>query len=456
MTRPLAALLAPVMVAAAASAAGAARADTLIDRCQASVCRARLSPQQLLGEVQELVLQARYAEARPLLAALSQAPGVRLEYRFLSGYVAQKTNDLKTAAAFYRAILTDDPNQTRVRLELARVMLLQGKRQGADRQFRLAEQDADLPPEIARTIRATRDVIRSQRDWSLNVDAGIMPDSNINNATSADNINVYLGGQAVPLALDDSARPRSGVGRFGSVDAGLRLPAFGESMMLVDLDAVGTDYDGRDFDDLAIEAAVGPELPVGERLRVRAQAVGAQRMFGGRVAMRQAGIKGGVETMLSRVGRLGVQFDARRTFQAFDPGYTGWQWGGYATYEHAVAKAIVASGGIFARRDALTSAAFSSTEGGVIAGIGGELPLGLNVAVSGTASRAVYDAPLYFFSAAARRDWRFTARATLGVRAWRIAGLSPSINASVSRIDSTLDYYAATRMRYRFTLARYF
>lgn len=454
MRRLRAAVLA-ALAAALLPAPAAADSESIIDRCVAQTCVARLTPVQALGEVQKLIAAARYAEARPLLVALSGVPALRFEYRFLSGLVAQQTNDLATAARFYREILVDDPSQTRVRLELARVMMLQGKRQSADRQFRIAEQDDDLPPEIARTIRAARNVIRSQRAWRLNVDAGIAPDTNINNATSADSINVYLGGQAVPLTLNESAKPRSGLGRTGSIDAGLRLPA-GGTVMLLDVNGVGTDYDGTDFDDFALEAAGGPELALSDRTRVRAQVVGAQRLYGGRVATRQAGIKGGYETLLSSTDRLGVQIDARRTFAAFDDGYSGWQVGGYATYEHAVAKAVVASGGLFARRDALREKAYSSTELGLIAGIGGELPYGINLAFSGTASRARYDAPLYFFSLDPRRDWRFSARATLGVRALRIAGLSPSVSATVSRIDSSIDYYAASRVRFRFALARYF
>lgn len=432
------------------------RAEPLIDRCTAAECRARLTAPQLLGEIQALIDAGRFVDARPMVAALASVSTMKLEYRFLSGFIAQQTNDLDGAVRFYRAILVDDPSQTRVRLELARVMMLQGKKQSADRQFRLAEQDADLPPEIARTIRAARNIIRSQRAWRLNVDAGLAPDTNINNATSADSINVYLGGQAVPLTLDESARPRSGLGRTGSIDAGLRLPAWGEAMMLVDVNGVGTDYDGSSFDDFAFEGAAGPEIPLSERTRIRMQAVGAERLYGGRVATRQAGIKGGVETMLSVSGRLGIQIDARRTFAAFDRDYSGWQLGGYATYERAVARAIVASGGGFLRRDALREAAYSSTEAGAIAGIGGELPHGINLGLSGTASRAVYDAPVFLFALDPRRDWRFSARATLGVRSLRVAGLSPSFSVSVSRIDSTVRYYTTTRTRFRFALARYF
>lgn len=456
MRRLGAALLALAALAGFVPAAADASSASIIDRCTAQTCVARLTPAQLLGEVQALVDQSRWAEARPLLAALQQVPGFSLEYRFLSGFVAAQTGDLERAAGFYRAILTDDPKQTRVRLELARVMMLQGKRQSAERQFRIAEDDEDLPPEIARTIRAARDVLRSQKMWSVNIDAGIAPDSNINNATSSDQINVYLGGQAVPLTLNESARARSGLGRTGSVDASLRLPAWGESMALFDLDAIGTDYDGKDFDDYAFEGAAGVEMPLSPRNRLRVQAVGAQRLYGGRVATRQAGLKGGLETMLSRSGRLGVQLDARRTFAAFDDAYSGWQVGAYATYERAVARAVVASGGVFGRRDSLKASAYSSTEGGVIAGIGGELPHGINAAFSATASRAVYDAPMWFFSAEPRRDWRYSGRVTLGVRALRVMGLSPSVSFSVSRIDSNLDFYTTTRGRFRFALARYF
>lgn len=460
MIRALAA--AAFALAAAALTPSPARADSIaapasiLDRCTAGRCEARLTPAQLLAEVQTLVAQGRYPEAKGLLGALAQAPGMKLEYRFLSGFVAQKTGDLNGAADFYKAILTDDPGQTRVRLELARVMMMQGKKQSADRQFRIAEEDGDLPPEIARTIRAARTAIRGSKAWRLNIDAGLAPDTNINNATSADSINVYLGGQALPLTLDESARPRSGVGRTASIDAGVRLPAWGESMLLVDATAIGTDYDGTDFDDYAFEAAAGPEVPLDPATHVRAQAVASQRLYGGQVATRQAGLKGGAETLLSRRDRLGVQIDARRTFAAFDDSFSGWQLGAYATYERAVAKAVVASGGVFVRRDALKEAAFSSKEAGVIAGIGGELPYGINLAVSGTASRATYDAPTFFFDPDPRRDWRYTARATLGVRALRVAGFSPSVNASISRIDSSIGYYAATRTRLRFALARYF
>ena len=436
--------------------AGGAGAEPLIDRCTAQVCKARLTPDQLVNEVQALVVAGRYDDARPMVAAMAAAPALKLQYRFLSGYIAAKSNDLETAARFYREILTEDPSQTRVRLELASVLMMQGKPQSADRQLRIAEDDHELPPEIARTIRGARDVIRSRRAWSLNVDAGLVPDSNINNATSSDTINVYLGGQALPLSVDESAKPRSGLGKTASIDAGLRLPIAKDMLLLVDADAVGTDYKGNTFDDYAYEAAVGPELRLSDTRRVRVQAVAAQRDYGHQVATRQVGLKGGYEARVGARSQLGLQIDARRTFAKFDRSFSGWQVGAYATLERAVTKGMIASTGGFVRRDALRAGAFSNVEVGAIAGLGGELPHGLNFAVSGSASRALYDKPLGFFSPEPRRDWRYGARVTLGTRKLRVAGLSPSVSWSISRIDSTLGYYANTRSRFRFALARYF
>ena len=117
---------------------------------------------------------------------------------------------------------------------------------------------------------------------------------------------------------------------------------------------------------------------------------------------------------------------------------------------------LVVSGGGFARRDSLRAAPYSNTEVGVIAGFGGELPHGITFGISGTASRARFDDNIPLFSIDPRDDWRFSARATVGNRGWRVLGFSPQISASYSRVDSSIPYFANDRLRFRFALARYF
>ncbi len=433
-----------------------ARAESILDRCTAETCQARLTSAQLLHEIEELILDKRYDDAKPLLAALAANPALHFETRFLGGYIAEQTGDLAHAESLFRAILVDDPKQTRVRLELGKVLLARGHRASADHQLRLAEQDGDLPPEIARTIRSVRTIIRSQRAWTLNFDIGIAPDSNINNATAADTVTVLFGTQPIPLTLDKAARARSGTGVTASVDAGLRLPVAKGVSAVVDVDAFGTQYPGTDYDDLSLEVTAGPEFKLSRAAQLRIEGVAAERDFGNRIASRQLGVKLGFETMVGKANRLGLQVDARHTYARFDPNYSGWQMGAYATYERVVARSLIASASVFARADRLTARAYSNTEVGGVAGIGGELPMGFNIGLSAGGSRAVYRAPLPIFSVEPRKDWRLNARLTVGNRKIRVLGFSPSASISYGRSDSTIHYYSTQRTRFRVALARYF
>jgi tetratricopeptide (TPR) repeat protein len=451
-----AALLAPAAAGAQTQAAPQAPPETLVDRCQAATCKAVLTADQLAGEAQRMIEAKRYDEARPLIHALAQLPEHRFEARFLTGQLASATGFHADAAKQYKKILADDPGQTRVRLELGREMLAMGHTASADKQFKIAEQDQDLPDDVAKTIRRVRDVIRSHRAWRLDVDFGIAPDSNINNATGADTVNILWAGTTLPLTLDPQAQARSGTGETASVSAGLRLPIAHKISALLDFDGAGTNYSGTAYDDYQVQAAGGAELRLSQTASISLETVGAQRWYGGKAVSRQIGVKGGFQVQLSGREQLGVQLDARRTNALFDNSYDGWQTAFYATYERAVSKSLVASTGVFARRDWLKAGAYSSLELGAIAGFGGELPYGITFGLSGTASHAVFDAPMPIFSLEPRKDWRWTARATLGNRRWALWGFSPQVSASYSRIASTLPYFANDRLRFQFALARYF
>lgn len=448
------------MIAAAfvAAAPGAARAQQALSApdCSYGLCTVQLTPQQLLSRAEQLVASGRYEEARPMIDALAQAPGFEFQTRFLSGFVAQRSGDLTKAADQYKAILSDDPTQTRVRLELASTMMAMGQAQAADRQFRLAEQSGDLTPEVARTIRTVRDVIRQQRAWRFDFSFGIAPDSNINNATSVDTVVGRFGDVEIPLELSEEARARSGTGQTATASAGLRLPVARQMSMLVDVDTAGTNYSGSAYDDYSAQLAVGPELRIGQIASISLQAVGSQRWFGGDLLTRQAGVRIGGQTAAGPRARLGIQLDMRRNDARFDDGFSGWQGGLYATYERGVSRTLVASAGLFARRDWLREAAWSSRELGGTLGLGGELPLGVNFGVSGTVSRALFDAPITFFSDEPRRDWRLVGRATLGYRKLRFLGFSPQVSYAYTRVATPVSIYDNRRSRFTFSLARYF
>lgn len=419
-------------------------------------CIISMTAEQLLAKTQKLVEKKEYAVAKPLAEALGEAPGYELQSRFLMGFIAVETGDLKGAEAQFRAILKDDPKQTRVRLELGRVMMLQGKDGSADYHLRLAEDDKDLPAEIAKTVRGARSVLRDRRNWHFSFNLGLAPDSNINSATSAETVNINFGPFELPLTLDPNARQKSGIGQTGGFSGGMRLKAGDNMAILLDADGRFVNYSGTFADDVQMQFAAGPELKLNQTSSISLQGLAEQRWYGGKVANRDFGARLNYQKVLDAGQRIGIEIDGRHTDSHFADAYSGWIVGTNATYERIVARSFIASLSIFGRKDMLQSPVYSSTSYGVAAGVGGELPWGLNAGVSGSVSRAKFDMPQYIYSNERRDDWRFFGRAYLGARSIKVMGFSPSVEYSFSKVESNYTLYESTRHRVNFKLARYF
>lgn len=450
---------APASTAAAPPAAMLAAGTTqagITPTCFAGQCEYRLTGPQLLALAERLISDKKYEEARPLVAALRAAPDMGVPYNFLEGMIAIETGDPKTAEAHFRTILHDDPKQTRVRLELARALMAQGDRIGAEYHLRLAQDADDLPPDIARAITQARRVLRSKRDLQFGFDFGLAPDTNINSATNAETVDVNFGPVTLPLTLDEQARARSGTGVTANLFGSLRLPSSERMSFVIDLDAAMINYKGKDADDYSVQLAAGPELRIGQLTTLTLQGVGLYRWYAGKVAARQAGGKATLQHDLSRSQRMGLQFDTRYSSSDFGDAYNGWQVGLVGTYDHVIDKSFIASASVFARREFMKVKSNANSTVGVNLGIGGELPLGINAGVSGGVSYSRYDEPLYFFSSERREDWRWQARAYVGMRKIRVLGFSPSAEYRYASVDTNYLLYRNERHRVNFKLARYF
>lgn len=427
--------------------------------CETRGCSMQLTAPQLMAMTEKMIADKQFDEARPLIAALRADPGMQTSARFLDGLIALETGDTATATKEFRAVLAEEPGLTRVRLELARALIAKGDLSAADYHLKLAENDGDLPPDIAREVRSARNVIRGQRKWQFGFDIGIAPDSNINSATSAETVNVNFGPDRLPLTLDEEAKSRSGTGITASMFGNLRLPASASTAIVADLDASMVNYDGKQFDDYSLQLAAGPEFRVSPATRLTLQGVGLMRWYGGNVAARQAGGKATLQFDIATGKRVGLQFDGRHTDSDFGEGYTGWQLGVVATYEQVIGKSAIASLALYGRRDLMKLESHSNGTIGATLGIGAELPLGINAGVSGGVSHARYDAPQPFFAERPdqrRADWRYNARVYAGLRKIRVLGFSPSIEYQFQKVDTNYALYRSNRHRAEFKLARYF
>ena len=447
-------LVAALMGAATLSAAPAL-GDPLAPDC-AQACTVTLTPPQLLAQAERLVAAREFDTARPMVQALTNIPGYRMQTHFLAGYIAVETGQYDDAIAHFRAALVTNPQATRIRLELARTLMLRGKDGGADYNYRLAEQDDSLPPEILATVKAARNLLRDRRLWHLSADFGIAPDSNITGGTDADTIDVTFGNQILPFTLQGNARKRSGLGQTASVNGGWRFKLSEASAILVDGSAQGVNYEGTSVDDFTGQIAVGPQYRFSTETSVSLQGIASQRWFGGARAATQFGARSQLQHLLTRGQRIGLTIDARHTNSGFSSEYDGWSLGAYGSYERVVMRAFIASASIFARTDQLSSPIYSNREFGFNLGIGGELPLGINAGFSGGVSRATYEKALFSLSPEPRKDWRYSGRVYAGLRSVRLFGLSPSITYTFSRSDSSILLYQNDRQRFAFNLAKYF
>jgi hypothetical protein len=444
------------LLAASALTAAPLTAAPLAESCGAGQCQMKITVDQMLAHASMLVEARRFDEAKPVVAALAQAPNLGMETHFLRGYIAVETGDTATAIKEFRASLAIDPKQTRVRLELARALMMQGKDGGAAYHFRLAAQDNGLSPEIRATIQAQRGILRDRKPWHASTDFGFAPDSNITNGTSAETVDLVVGNQTIPLTLDENARARSGLGQTASLSAGYRFKIGDRGAFLVDGDAQGVNYKGTYNDDYTVQLAAGPEFRPTEATSISIQGLGLQRWYGGDRAVTQIGARLAMQHTIGEDQRVGLTLDARHSASGLQDAYSGWNFALYATYERVIARSMIASASLFARTDRLNEEAYSSKELGLSLGIGGELPHGINAGITGTASRAIYGAPLAALSNDPRADWRLSGRIYAGVRSLRVMGFSPSVSYTYTLNASSLSLYESKRSRFAFNLARYF
>jgi len=424
--------------------------------CSLGQCTYRLAPGQLLALAEKLVLARKYDEARPLVTALRGAPGMEIPHGFLDGLILLGEGDAKAAAGQFRAILEAHPEQTRVRLELARALLALRNYDGAEYHLRLAAEDESLPEDIARVIGDARNVIRSNRRFRFGFDFGFAPDTHLNSATAAETIDVNFGSTRLPLELDDDARERSGVGVTASGYASLRLPTAEAMSLVFDTNLSMINYEGGNLDDYTIQVAGGPELRLEEGRTLTLQAIALNRWYGGDTAALQFGARATLQQEIGRDKRVAFQLDGRHNVSEINPGFDGWQVAANLTYEQVVERSAIVSASLIGRREFDAVDAYSNTTVGVSGGIGGELPLGINAGFSGGATWSRFDEPQEFFSFEHREDWRLQGRAYAGLRNVRVAGFSPSAEYQYIRVDSNYPLYASDRHRIQFKLARFF
>jgi Tfp pilus assembly protein PilF len=247
----------------------------------------RATAADLFGLVENLVRRGRGVEAERVLALLSGDPSVnvRNEARFRRAKMLVLRGSNREAALLLRRILDESPSATPVRLHLAQLLHHLGDNEAAWRELRAAQAEA-LPPAAARLVDRYSEALRASRPRGATVEIALAPDSNINRATRGDTLSTVLG----DFAIDEGGKAKSGTGLSLRAQAFARQPV-GQlrGNLLLRVIALADIYKKKEFNDVALAIAAGPELEFG-RNRINAELELAQRWLGQEPYLRSASV----------------------------------------------------------------------------------------------------------------------------------------------------------------------
>jgi tetratricopeptide (TPR) repeat protein len=407
-----------------------------------------LSAAEVFAAADALVAQGRLADAEILLTGLTHDPSLdyRSEARFRLGRLRAAQSDLAGAIRWYRALLDEKPDAAAVRLELARTYALANDEEAARRELRRVGA-AGLPEDVARVVDQFALALRSRRLLGGSIEVDLAPDSNINRASSSGQIDTVLG----PLTPDADARATSGVGLT------LRAQGFwrsgnGPTSMLARLTGQGDLYRKSRFDDVALSAAIGPELRRGDA-RWRPALLYVRRWFGGHPYSQAMGGTLNWLRVLTPASQIEVEATSAYTYYRFRV-QDGMLYDLNVNYDRALSERFsVRASARATRADARDPgyATWSGTLGGLAA-----RRLGRQTGfVQASATRLAADNRLNLFPQT-RQDWRLDMVAGLLLDQWRFADLSPVLRLRYSVARSTVDLYRFRQLRLEFGLSREF
>ncbi|MBO9670100.1 MAG: DUF560 domain-containing protein [Sphingobium sp.] len=455
LSRP--SLMSGVLLACASAQAAAQPAQPESPAAQAPVLSSdgraltNLSAAQLFDIADQARKAGHDPDAEAIYKALSQDPVVttRSEARFRLGMMYADQKRYTDAALAFRAILDEQPEAARVRLELARVLTAMGDEGGARAQLRQA-QATGLPPDVALVVDRFQAALRSNKTFGGTFEAAVAPDSNINRATDAKTLDTVI----APLTLSEDARRQSGIGAHlaGQVYARLRLSP--QVALVPRLSGDGTFYKNSEFNDLSGSALLGLEWQANAKDRVMPSAGVTWRTYGGHPYARTFSTDLRWTHVLGRRAQLDTSFSFGTTRYLKNALQDGQLYNLGLTLERALSARSGVAVSLNGNRQTARDRGYATASGGLTL-IGwrdmGKTTLFLNA----TARRLESDARIGLFKDR-RKEWFLRAGAGATFRQIEIAGFSPVVRVAYERNFSTVGIYDYHRVNVDFGITRAF
>ena len=394
-----------------------------------------VSAAQLFDIAEQARIAGRTADAEEIFKALARDPDlqVRSEARFRLGMMLSEAGRNADAALAFRAILDEQPAATRVRLELARVLAAMGDEGRARQQLRQA-QASGLPADVAQVVDRFASALRSNRRFGGNFELAMAPDSNINRATDAKELDTII----APLTLSDDAREQSGIGLHATGQVYARLGLTNRLTLVPRLSGDGTFYRESQFNDLSGSALIGLEWQNG-RSRIMPSAGITWRTYGGEAYARTTTADMRWTHRIGRRAQTDVGFSYGRNHYLRN----SLQDGDLFSLSAGVERALSARSGIGVQMSGMRQTArdpgYATASGGIT--LLGWRDMGrTTVFANAMVRRLESDARLFPFTDR-RKEWFWRGSAGATFRQIEVAGFSPVVRVAYERNQSTVGIY---------------
>jgi outer membrane protein len=426
-------------------------AQNVLAPVTAEVQNIELTAAQLFAAADSLAKASEFDEAIALLTALTTNPNpeFRAEARVRIARIYIAKGDLRTATLWYQKLLDEKPNAASVRVELANALAQLGDEAAAGRQIRRAAAVPGLPENVLRALGRINANFRNNAPFGGSFQLGIAPDTNINSATNAQQVNIF----GLPATLSDDGRSQSGTGATINASIFSRRKIDTDSRLIAQLFVNADLYRQSSFNDINVNASVGVEIKSKNAL-FRPTVIAGRRFFGQNPLYDLVGISTAIEKPVSSTSQITVTASAFNFKYATRSDLSGPVYSLGLVYDSAITTRLSAQIELtVARTDANDPVNATNIYGSsiVLSRDAGRFTLFGKIGYRKTDG----DAPFAVFGAA-RRDNQLTFEAGMVFRQISFLGLSPLVKVQRTENYSNLIIYDFRRTRFEFSLAKTF
>lgn len=216
----LAVICSMFMLASAQAATQSATPSTVVATAQPNAAERN----QLVSTATKLITDGKYDEAYAMLVPYQSTLAGDTDFDYLLGIAALDTGKPNEAIFALERVLAVSPNHLQARAEIARAYLAAGEVAASQQEFETVR-NQNPPEAVKATIEKFLAIIESNKSgkktaYSAYIEAMVGNDSNVNAATSDEEVGIPAFGGAV-ITLDSSGIAKRD--SFGSLAAGLNV-----------------------------------------------------------------------------------------------------------------------------------------------------------------------------------------------------------------------------------------